>query len=159
MPGTEDAQQVMEALAMTGATTLVAAMATGAWQGARAGAARLFHRGGHALPEIEGRLDSDAEIVKQAKDPDGARADLAGGWKQRLALLLREFPDARADLAALIDQVRGELPSAQAGWVQTNLATDHGVVNAVQHGNLNTFHMDSPNPQELTARKVGEAEA
>src|ERR1700722_9551583 len=117
MTSPQDAQQVMEALAMTGATTLVAAMATSAWQSARTGVARLFHRGGRALPAIEARLDSDAEIIKQAEDPDGARKDLAGGCKQQLAQLLRESPESAADLAALIDQVRGELPPDQAGWV------------------------------------------
>jgi len=159
MTSPQDAQQVIEALAMTGATTLVAAMATSAWQSARTGVARLLHRGGRALPVIEDRLDSDAEIIKQAADPDGARKDLAGGWKQQLAQLLRESPESAADLAALIDQVRGELPPDQAGWVQANIATDHSVLNAVQHGNLITFHMDTPNPRDGTGRDVGGAEA
>jgi hypothetical protein len=42
MPDPPDAQQVLEALALTGARTVVAAMATGAWQATRTGTARLF---------------------------------------------------------------------------------------------------------------------
>ena len=116
----------MTALAMTGATTIVAAMATNAWQGARAGAARLFHRRGHALAAIEAQLDGDAAIVQQDADADGARQDLVGPWTRRLAALLREHPEAEADLRALLAEVRTQLPDAQRGWVQTNLARDGG---------------------------------
>ena len=43
-------------LAMTGAHTIVAAMATNAWESAQAAAARLFHRRGHALEAVEAQL-------------------------------------------------------------------------------------------------------
>lgn len=79
----------MTALAMTGATTIVAAMATSAWQTTRAGTARLFNRGGHDLPAIEAQLDGDADIVAEDDDTDGARQDLVGPWRRRLTALLR----------------------------------------------------------------------
>jgi hypothetical protein len=157
MPDPRDAQQVLEALALTGATTVVAAMATSAWEAARSGTARLFHCRGHALSVIEAQLDGDAELVVQDPDTDGARGDLVGAWKRRLTALLREFPDAQADLTALIDQVRGDLPPAQQSW-QINFAGDHGIVNAVQSGNQYTFYMDSPNPQDRPGPQAGEAE-
>jgi hypothetical protein len=106
---------------------------------------------------VEAQLDGDAEVVEQDEDADGARQDLVGHWKRRLTALLREFPETETDLTALIDQVRQELPPAQRGWLQTNLAADHGVVNAVQHGNQYTFYMDSPNPQNRTGPETGEA--
>jgi hypothetical protein len=149
-----DAQQVLDVLALTGATTLVAAMATDAWRTTRTGAARLFHRRGRALSAIEVQLDGDAELVEQ---DDDARQDLVGPWRRRLIALLHEFPEAEAELTALIDQVRRELPPAQRDWVQTNLATGHGVVNAVQHGNQYTFYMDSPDSQGRRSPEAGEA--
>lgn len=155
MPDPQEAQQVLEALALTGATTVVAAMATDAWQAARTGTARLFHRRGGTLSAIEAQLDGDAEVVDRDEYADAARGDLVGAWKRRLIALLREFPEAGADLQALIEQVGGELPPAQRSWVQNNLATDHGVINAVQHGHQHNFYMDSPPPQDRTGPQSG----
>jgi hypothetical protein len=124
------------ALAMTGASTIVAAMATSAWQVARDGVVRLFHGRGHALPGIEAQLDGDAAVVERDEDADGAREDLAGAWKRRLAALLNEHPEAGEDLRALVEQVVGQLPQARQGWVQTNIARQGGQVFAAQGGNV-----------------------
>ncbi len=147
MPDAQEAQQVMETLALSGATAVVAAMATDAWQATRRGMARLFSRGGGAVPAVEAQLDGDAEIVERDEDTDGARQDLVGPWRRRLLALLRQFPEAQADLMVLIEQIRGELPQAEQNWVQANLARGHGIVNAVQHGTQYTFYMDSGNPE------------
>lgn len=133
----------MTALAMTGATTIVAAMATSAWQATRAGTARLFHRRGHALPAIEAQLDGDAAVVEQDDDADGARHDLIGPWNRRLVALLREHPEAQADLKSLIDDVRGQLPQVQQSWVQANIARDGGQVFAAQGGSV-VVHQATP---------------
>lgn len=50
-------------LAMTGASTIVAAMATSAWQAARDGVVRLFRGRGDDLPAIEARLDGEVSYV------------------------------------------------------------------------------------------------
>ena len=121
---------------MTGASTIVAAMATSAWQVARDGVVRLFHGRGHALPGIEAQLDGDAAVVERDEDADGVREDLAGAWKRRLAALLDEHPEAGEDLRALVEQVIGRLPQAQQGPVQANIATQGGQVFAAQGGNV-----------------------
>jgi hypothetical protein len=124
------------ALAMTGASTIVAAMATNAWQVARDGVVRLFHGRGHTFPAIEAQLDDDAAVVERDEDADGAREDLAGAWKRRLAVLLNEHPEAKEDLRALVEQVIGQLPQARQGWVQTNIARQGGQVFAALGGNV-----------------------
>lgn len=163
MTDPQDAQAVVEALALTGATTVVAAMATEAWQATRTRTARLFHRQGRAASAVEAQLDGDAELVRSEDDPDGARRDLVGPWKRRFAALLRELPESEADLRALIDDVSGELPVTRRVWLQNNTADDHGVVNAVQHGNQYTFYMDAPAPgrpaQDGSGAGSGDGEA
>ncbi|WLQ67601.1 hypothetical protein [Streptomyces glycanivorans] len=108
----------MTALAMTGATTIVAAMATSAWQTTRDGTARLFNRGGRDLPALQAQLDGDADIVAEDDDTDGARQDLVGPWRRRLTALLREHPEVEAELRALVDEARRELAPAQQNWIQ-----------------------------------------
>jgi hypothetical protein len=143
MPDPREAMDTLDALAMTGATTVVAAMATDAWRAVRDRIAQLFHRHGYDRQAIEAQLDGDAQLVELDEDADGARQDVVAPWKRRLTALLREFPEAQADLADLIDRVRDELPAAGQTWIQANLARDHGIVNAVQHGNQYTFYMDA----------------
>ena len=140
------ADEVM-ALAMTGASTIVAAMATSAWLAARDGVVRLFHRHGHTLPAIEAQLDGDAEVVERDENADGAREDLAGAWKRRLAALLNEHPEAAADLRVLVELVAGQLPQARQGWVQTNIARQGGQVFAAQGGNVVVHRVAGPSPQ------------
>lgn len=144
------ADEVM-ALAMTGASTIVAAMATSAWQVARDGVVRLFHGRGHALPGIEGQLDGDAAIVERDENADGVREDLAGSWKWRLTALLNEHPEAKEDLRALVEQVAGQLPQAQQGWVQTNIARQGGQVFAAQGGNVVIHRVSGASPQAPTS--------
>jgi hypothetical protein len=125
-------QPVLESLALTGATTVAAAMATDAWHAVRDGTARLFRRHNHAgQAEVEAQLDGDALLVAQARDADEARRILAGAWRLRLAALLREHPEAAADLAGLIDAVRAGFPVSR---VQVNSAAGGGAVYAVQDG-------------------------
>ncbi|MGI5329345.1 hypothetical protein [Actinomadura nitritigenes] len=157
MTDPQDAQAVVEALALTGATTVVAAMATEAWQATRTRTARLFHRQGRAASAVEAQLDGDAELVGSEDDPDGTRRELVGPWKRRFAALLRELPESEADLRALIDDVRADLPVAQRVWLQNNTADDHAVVNAVQHGNQYTFYMDTPGPGHRARDRSGAA--
>jgi hypothetical protein len=142
MPDPRDAMDTLDALAMTGATTVAAAMATDAWRAVRGWTASLFQRHGYDGQAIETQLDGDARLIELGDDADGARQDVIAPWQRRLTALLREFPEAQADLADLIGRARGELSSTCQTWIQANLARDHGIVNAVQHGNQYTFYMD-----------------
>jgi hypothetical protein len=130
-------------LAMTGASTIVAAMATSAWKAARDGVVRLFRGRSDDLPAIEARLDDDAAVVERDEDTVGARADLAGAWKRQLAKMLNEHPEAAGDLRALVEQVSKLLPQARPGSVQTNIARDGGTVIAAQNGNVFAHHVSS----------------
>ncbi|MFB7509761.1 hypothetical protein, partial [Streptomyces broussonetiae] len=128
-------------LAMTGATTIMSAMATSAWAAARAGTIRLFRR---FEPEdqraLEARLDREAVLVRQEPDPDSARRDLVGGWRLQLVALLREHPEAEAEIEALVASVNAQLPSeGKASWIQNVSAKDHGMAFGAQGGSI-TVH-------------------
>ena len=136
--------ETLAALATAGATTLVGAMATDAWQTAKTGIARLFGRSGpEQQAAIKAQLGRNATQVEQAEDADRARQRLAASWELELESLLAEDPDAAEELKVLIAQVHAKLPPAQQTWVQTNIARDHGTVFAVQGGNL-VIHRTSP---------------
>lgn len=127
------------ALAMSGATTLVAAMATSAWEATRSAAGRMFRRRGQDQQAvIEAQLDGDADLVEQDEDAAGARRDLIGPWTRRLAALLSEHPETQAELRALIEEAHKELPAAQQSWVQCNTVENGGTIYALQgDGTLN----------------------
>ncbi|MGW2518567.1 hypothetical protein ACWC09_16435 [Streptomyces sp. NPDC001617] len=141
-------------LAMTAATTIVAAMATSAWQTARAGASRLFRRGGE---EEQGaaaaRLDDDAVLVARSEDAGRARQALIAAWQLRLEDVLRRHPDAGEEMSALVDQIGSVLPQVERAWVQTNVARDGGHIFAAQGGNVIIHHASpdrtaAPRPED-----------
>jgi hypothetical protein len=117
-------EETLATLAMTGATTVVAAMATQAWQTTRTGVLQLFRRDQAQQPAIATQLDSDVTLVAQEADSEGARQDLVPVWNRRLAAFLRQHPDALDEFQALVSTVRAELPQAQQRWVQH--ITAHG---------------------------------
>ena len=124
-------------LAMTGATTIVAAMATSAWQTARSGVLQLFRHGGEkGQAAISAELDGHAALVERADDAGAARQGLAAAWQIRLADLLRQDPEAQRELRALVDTIEAQLPQAERAWVQTNIATGGGHVFAAQGGDV-----------------------
>lgn len=124
-------------LAMTGATTIVAAFATSAYQTARSGVLRLFRLDGEkGQAAVAAELDGHAALVERADDADAARRGLAAAWQVRLADLLRQHPDALSELRALIDSIGARLPQAEQAWVQTNIAKGGGQVFAAQGGNV-----------------------
>ncbi|GAA3117943.1 hypothetical protein GCM10017687_34430 [Streptomyces echinatus] len=137
--------EAMTTLAASGAGALVAAMATDVWQGARGGAVRLYRRwNGDRNATLEAQLDQHALLVRQADDPDRARQLLSGQWQLLFAQLLSEHPDAEADLRALVETIRRELPESGKQWVQTNIARDQGTVYGVQGGNVIHHHQGLP---------------
>lgn len=124
----------MEAVAelvMTGAATVVAAMATDAWQSARTRAAALFGRGDEERRDLAAaRLDRAAAEV-EAADPaerDEVRQRVAAAWQVRLVDLLDDHPEAEAELRRVIEELSGRLPAAQQSWVQHITARGQGSV-------------------------------
>ncbi|MEV0664666.1 hypothetical protein ACIBI3_31875 [Actinomadura luteofluorescens] len=114
------------ALAMTGATTLVAAMATSAWQSARARTAALFHRRGDSPRDVEAQLDRSAARVTDAGGDDGTRDGQITRWRDDLEDLLRAHPDTEGGLRVLINEIHQQLPQEQQQWVQHIIARDGG---------------------------------
>ncbi|WP_051787289.1 MULTISPECIES: hypothetical protein [Streptomyces] len=108
----------MTVLAMTGATTVVAAMATSVWEGTRDRVVDLFRRRDEDRGAVvRAQLDGDAELVLgEGEDTDGVRDDLVRPWGRRLAALLRDHPEAAEELRALIED--GAAPRNGGTWSQ-----------------------------------------
>ena len=109
----------IEALASTASTALVTAVVTDSWEKIRRKVATIFGRG-KPDPQIERALDAThAKLATAAAtDFDSVRADLASRWTGRFEDLLATYPDAEAELTALIREIEGTAPTA----------ADHSVV-------------------------------
>lgn len=128
-------------LAMTGASTLVGAITTQAWQSARSRFLAIF---GEDTPGkgLARRLDDD-ESKLAGLDPQAqqqAREGLASEWQVRLKDLLSDHPEAGEALRAWTEQVRAQLPAVHQEWVQHNLARDQATQYNVQGGNQHIHH-------------------
>ncbi|MEU0679405.1 hypothetical protein [Streptomyces albogriseolus] len=138
--------QTLAALALSGATTVVAAMATDAWEAARTGTARLLGRGEPPRQAtVEHQLDADAELVLSEADSPGARRELVPVWNRRLAAFLRENPAAADELRALLDEIRPALPQGESCWVQQVTAHGQGTAFGVQGGDIH-YHAGPATP-------------
>ena len=112
------------ALAALAGNTVVTAAVTDAWESARKGFARLLGRGDPAKAKLaEERLAEthDQLAVASGADLEGTQAALEAQWVTRMKDLLEEDPGVEADLRALVQEVRAQLP---AGAVS---AADHAV--------------------------------
>ncbi|MFD3808999.1 hypothetical protein ACFWSF_24795 [Streptomyces sp. NPDC058611] len=115
----------MSALVMAGASSIVAAMATSAWEGARERVVEVFRRrGDDGVAAIEAQLDADARLVVDEEDAYGTRQDLLRPWARRLAALLREHPEAAEELRRAVEEVAAALPRSEQHWTQN--VTAHG---------------------------------
>lgn len=133
-------------LAALAGSTLVAAAVTDAWETTRHKLARLFGRG-QPDPAIERRLDAtrDQLAAASAADAERVQAEVAAEWAVRLKDLLADDPGAEAELRALVEEVRAQLPawsmsaadhSAAAGRDFNVRADRGGVAAGVIHGNV-----------------------
>ena len=103
----------LAALAAHGARTLAAAMTTGAWPAARNAMIRLFSvHGLHRQAAVRAQLDGGIALVELASHPDLARKGLVSLWELELALLLKEHPEAEAELRQFIAEIDPALPGA-----------------------------------------------
>ncbi|MEU6665671.1 hypothetical protein [Streptomyces sp. NPDC046727] len=144
-------QQEILALAMSGATTIVAAMATDAWETVRDHVSAFLHRRGpEPRAAVVARLESSAVQVAQSRDADRARQVVCGQWQLELENFLMAHPEAVEELRAQLDTMRAALPKAQQQWVQNVTANDHATVNALQNGTQNNYYMDSSAPRTHT---------
>ncbi|MFD3485648.1 hypothetical protein [Streptomyces sp. NPDC058665] len=123
----------MSVLAMTGATTIVAAMATSMWESARGGVAALFRRrGDDEATAIAVQLDGDADLVAGEDDTEGVREELIRPWARRLAALLREHPEAADELRRVVEEVAAGLPRTEQHWTQNVSAHSGGTAFGAQ---------------------------
>jgi hypothetical protein len=121
------------ALALSAATALVNTMATDAWQATKALFARVFRHGDDG-EVIRAQLDrGDAQILR-ADDPERVRQVLVGSWQLELETLLRDHPEAEAELRSVL----AEIEPRQAGqtWNQISIARDRGATYSAQGGNV-----------------------
>lgn len=130
-------EETAAVLVMSGATTLVAAMATSAWDGARGGALRLFGRGDAAgTAELGTQLDADQSVVVRSPEADRVREALVPFWSAQLTMLLVRHPETADELRALVAAVSQELPHGGRNGVQNITAREQGQVNAAMFGNV-----------------------
>ena len=105
----------------------------------------------------ERRLAETREQLIQSTgaDLEQVRAALAERWAGRLADLLEEYPDAEADLRALVQQIQAQLPAgmvsaadhAIAAGRNVNIsAASGGVAAGVIHGNVMPPDPTLPDP-------------
>ncbi|KIZ18337.1 hypothetical protein [Streptomyces natalensis] len=120
-------------LATAGATTLVQQMTTQGWETVRRRVAALLarRRGGADEEAAERELeDWRADLMAALEEGDEAtRADATAHWRHQLRRLLRDDPEAAAELRALL----GELPAVEvrnsiSGGVQYGTVIQTGTI-------------------------------
>jgi hypothetical protein len=141
------AGEAVVALAQWAGQTVVAAAVTDAWESARQKFARLLGRGDRKKTEIAERwLEQTREQLTAAgTEVEPVRTAQAQRWQGRFADLLDEDPYIEAELRALVEEIRVELPaglvsaadhSVAAGGNVNIAATTGGVAAAVIHGDV-----------------------
>ncbi|MDF6023075.1 hypothetical protein [Streptomyces sp. JH34] len=138
---------------MAGATTVVSAMATSAWEVARDRTVALFGRrdegtaGGEEDP-VQAELEASAARVRDAAELDVVRNRQVQRWQENLEDLLRRAPELSGEVTALIDEVGALLPPAQNIWQQSVHATGGGsAYGALGPGSsVHIHHRASPYP-------------
>ncbi|MBV9795123.1 MAG: hypothetical protein JO016_14440 [Actinobacteria bacterium] len=114
--------------------------------------ARLFGRG-QPDAAIERRLDmTRGQLMAAPDNPGTLRAELATQWATRFADLLADRPDAEAELAALVKEIRPAVTAndhsvAAAGDV-TARAQGGSVAANVIHGDV---HLGPTRPDQVSS--------
>jgi hypothetical protein len=105
-----------EALAQTAGVTVVALMATDAWQRTRTGVVALWRRARPVQAEEVGTAleETREEILVARREGDEAGAEeLARDWRRRLRRLLAADPSIAQELEAVLAEARASLPEAE----------------------------------------------
>ncbi|MEV0370419.1 hypothetical protein AB0I10_11410 [Streptomyces sp. NPDC050636] len=114
-------------------TALVTLMVTAAWEQAREGVVAVWRR---IRPGQEDRVEEEleearTELVQAEQDGDAeqVRQDLAAEWQARLRRVLRDEPEAAAELQRILDDARGAVPEEARPSVRMQArAEGHGRV-------------------------------
>lgn len=121
----------VSALALAGATALVQAMTTNAWESLRPRFASLFGTSAEATGE---ELE---QVRTEVTDGETEPADVEGEWAARLRRVLKADPDAAAQLQAVLDEAAPKLPAATTSYggdhIEITHNTAHGDIIGVQH--------------------------
>ena len=140
--------EALIALAALAGNTVVAAATTDAWEAARRKFARLLGRGDpDKTKAAERRLEDTRDQLTSAPgaDLERVRAALEAQWVTRLTDLLDDDPGVHAELAAVVEEIRAQLPAgtvaaadhAVAAGRDVNIkATSGGVAAGVIHGDV-----------------------
>ena len=140
--------EALIALAALAGNTVVAAATTDAWEAARRKFARLLGRGDPKKEQLaEKRLEETRQQLEgvSGQELEKAQVDLARDWQVRLTDLLEEDPGIEAELRAVVEEIRAQLPAgtvaasdhAVAAGRDVNISTSQGGVAAgVIHGNV-----------------------
>ncbi|MGJ6966247.1 hypothetical protein ACSDR0_30495 [Streptosporangium sp. G11] len=127
----------MDPIVMAAGTALVTAMATDAWQQARAGAVALWRRfAPEQVKTVEAELDEVRDQILAARREEDVETEqaLAGEWRVRLARLLRQDPQAAAELRRVLDEVLAPaLPAADRTRIKSI------VMNATAHDDSRVY--------------------
>jgi hypothetical protein len=140
--------EALVALTALAGNTVVAAATTDAWEAARRKFARLLGRGDPEKEQLaEQRLEETRRQLEgvSGQELEQAQADLARAWQVRLTDLLEEDPGVKAELRAVVEEIRAQLPAgtvaasdhAVAAGRDVNIkATSGGVAAGVIHGDV-----------------------
>ncbi|WBO62699.1 hypothetical protein [Streptomyces camelliae] len=111
-----------EMLAQTAGTTVVALMATDAWQRTREGVVALWRRVRPVQADEIGTAleETREEILVARREGDTAGAeDLERDWRRRLRRLLAADPSVAQELEEVLAQARASLPEDRRPLVPT----------------------------------------
>jgi hypothetical protein len=146
---------VGETLLMLAGRTIVAAVATDAWDVCKRGFARLLGRGDPKKERLqEQRLEETRQLLA-GTGSEQARDAQAVAWKTRLEDLIADNPDAEAELRALVQEIQAQLPDgtvsaadhAVAAGRDVNIsASGSGIAAGVIHGNVAPANPTEPGP-------------
>ncbi|MFD4503970.1 hypothetical protein [Streptomyces sp. NPDC058457] len=103
-------------LAQTAGTTMVALMATQAWESARDGVVALWRRYQPARAEaVGGELAAAREdlLLARASGDTGTEAELTAEWQARVRRLLLAQPEVADELRRILGELEHHLPQQQ----------------------------------------------
>jgi hypothetical protein len=150
--------EALIALAALAGNTVVAAATTDAWEAARRKFARLLGRGDPKKEQLaETRLEQTRQQLEgvTGRELEQAQADLARDWRLRVSDLLEEDPGIEAELRAVVEEIRAQLPTGTvtaadhavaAGRDVHIMATSGGLAAGVIHGDVAPPDPTRPGP-------------
>jgi hypothetical protein len=131
--------EALIALAALAGNTVVAAATTDAWEAARHKFAQLLGRGDPDRTKLaERRLHQTRQQLEgvSGHELEKAQTDLEKVWQVRMADLLEEDPAVEADLRALVEEVRAQLPVAVVSAADHSVAAGRDVNISTSEGGL-----------------------